>query len=50
MNYTEKRRVRKIQVLEREIEYYTRVYKHCRKIDILKNRKRLLQKNLLMIK
>ena len=29
---------RKIKILEHEIEYYTRVYKQCRKLEQLKKR------------
>ena len=46
MNYTEKRRLKKIQVLEREIEYYKRVYKRCNKLDkLLRNISKLKKVN-----
>lgn len=44
MNYNEKKKIRKIITLEHEIEYYARVYKNCKKINILKERIEQLKK------
>lgn len=36
---------RKIKILEHEIEYYSRVYKKCKKLDCLKERLVQLKKS-----
>lgn len=38
MDYNEKKKLRKIAILEHEIEYYVKVYKSCKKIGILKKK------------
>ena len=41
-----KRIERKIKILEHEIEYYTKVYKHCKKLDNLIEKLNFLKKSI----
>lgn len=41
-----KRIERKIKILEHEIEYYSRVYKQCKKLDYLIEKLKFLKKSI----